>query len=366
MRTCPIHVWIPLLLTCSTALMLADCGPTASSGVTTPTSTGDAQVLAPGAPPPAAPTTQASGAPAAGPIPQACALLTVADVEKLTGYTGGIADSQNLGNTGVMEQATQCLLVIGQGKVQVQVTAGRESVPQPPVGTLVDLDGGAKDVVRDSGIGQQWMNLVTFPNYSVTLFLGGSAAQLDLNKRVAVVARADGSTLTYAQAFDALARAIAHNAATGAQTPAGVSDINAKGDPCALLTLADVQQVITDFAVTGPETRPSVFGGNGCWFRAASDTLKTTVQLQINYLTVGQAQQRQAATNGPAQTRAIGGVTMTLDPAGGWVLLRGKDRYAYLGMAASVDSPDPDAMTKVAQTERAWLMALAQVIAGRM
>jgi hypothetical protein len=135
---------------------------------------------------------------------------------------------------------------------------------------------------------------------------------------------------------------------------------------CALLTLADVKQVITDFTVTGPETRPSAFGSNGCWFRAVSDTLKTTVQLQVTYLTAGQAQAQQAAASSSAQTSAIGGITATLDPAGGWVLLRGKDSYAYLGMTASVDSPDPDAMTKVAQAERAWLKALAPVVAGRM
>ncbi len=135
---------------------------------------------------------------------------------------------------------------------------------------------------------------------------------------------------------------------------------------CALLTLADVKQVITDGAVTGPETRPSAFGSNGCWFRATSDTLKATVQLQTTYLTAGQAQQRQTAANSPVPTPAIGGITMPLDPTEGWVLLRGKDRYGYPRAAAGADSPDPDAVTTVAQAEHAWLEALTQVVAGRM
>jgi hypothetical protein len=111
---------IMTILLCTTSIFIA-CAP--SSTPPASTSTTKPQSVSPGTSSPATPATETSGAPAAGPVPQACALLTVADVEKLTGYTGGTADSQKLGNSGVIEQVAGGDIITGQGKAKVSVLA---------------------------------------------------------------------------------------------------------------------------------------------------------------------------------------------------------------------------------------------------
>lgn len=64
---------------------------------------------------------------------------------------------------------------------------------------------------------------------------------------------------------------------------------------------------MTGFTVSGPESPPSVYDGTSCLFHAVSDPLKTTVQIQVVYLTRAQAQPEQANADGKAQKSDMGG-----------------------------------------------------------
>jgi hypothetical protein len=319
--------------------------------------------------PPVAP--QATAAPASSatkstsnraPVPPACALLTAADVEKITGYGNGTADSQQLGSAGIVEDANSCTIVAGQGKFKVEVLAGR-AVPLLPNRTTVDLEGGAKGVVKDAGIGQKWMDEVEFPDYSVSLLVSGTAAKMDPDQKIATVTKADGSVLTYEQVYEALARAVAHNAATGAQLPGGVSDVSAKGDPCALLTLDEVKQVMSEFTMTGPESSPSAYGGNTCRFRGHSDSLQATAIIGVVYLTQAQFEPLLPSSGTKKIDLGISGATAYQYTAG-VILLNKGNRYVRI----SIDTL-PEGADKLDQIDaglQKWLPQLAQRIAARL
>jgi hypothetical protein len=282
-------------------------------------------------------------------------------VEKITGYGNGVADTQDIG-----EGATNCVILAAQGKFRVELAAGKGVFPVLPTEKRVDLEGGAKGIVRDSGIGQGWMSLVQLPDYSVTLLFGGSATSLDPDKKIANLTKADGSSISYAQAYEALARAIAHNAASGAQVPSGVGDVNAKADPCALLTLDDVKQVMTDFTITGPESEPSAYGENRCTFRGLSDSLKARAIVGVIYLTQRQFEQLNlnASANGTVKKTDIGGVSIYDHGKGYGTLLQKGDRYARF----SIDllEEEPSTLEQIDQGLNAWTPQLAAKIAARL
>jgi hypothetical protein len=48
------------------------------------------------------------------------------------------------------------------------------------------------------------------------------------------------------------------------------------GSAAKLLTLDDVQQVMSEFTMTGTESSPSAYSGTSCRFRGRSDSLKAT------------------------------------------------------------------------------------------
>jgi hypothetical protein len=349
------HGLLHSLSVVAVVVLLVACG--GSNGV--PASNNPAQPTSTSQPAALTQEPQSSSGPtgSSASIPQACALLTAADVEKITGY-GGVADSQDIGG----EQGTLCTIVAGQGKFKVQINSSQFPIPIPPTAKRVELEGGAKGIVTDSGIGQGWMDLIEFPNYKVTVGFSGPAVKLDPDNKIAEVTKSDGGTMTYEQAYEALARAVAHNAASSAQLPSGVSDVGKKEDPCTLLTLDDVKQTMPDFTVTGPESRPSAYGGTTCFFRATSDLLKTTVQIHVGYLT--QAQFEQMNPGSTAKKSDLGGVTVFLNQPAGVALLNQGSRYVRLWIAVEVN--DPDAMEKVGQMQAGWVPTLAQKIAARM
>lgn len=290
-------------------------------------------------------------------IPKACALLTTADVEKITGYGGGLADSQDMGET-----ETACTITTPDVKFRVQLTAGPGFMPALPTEKTMDLEGGAKAIVKHSGIGDQgWTSVVQFPNYTVALLIGGTAVTLDVDKKVANVTKADTSTLTYAQVYEALARAIAHNAASGASMPSNVSDVSAKGDPCALLTLDEVKAVMTEFEITAPEAGPSAFGGNICRFRAHSESLKANAIVGVVYFT--QAQFEQARARAIAKTFEVNGVE-AYDFLGDALVLKKGPSYVRLSIDMFPDSFDT--ADKIQAGIVKWYPALAQKIAARL
>jgi len=345
--------WFAFLL--PLILLLAACtGKSTSPSNSQPTSAPQATAA------PASSATQSTSSQA--PVPPACALVTAADVEKITGYGNGTADSQQLGSAGIVEDANSCTIVAGQGKFKVEVLAGR-TVPLLPNRTTVDLEGGAKGVVKDAGIGQKWMDEVEFPDYSVSLLISGTAAKMDPDQKIATVTKADGSVLTYEQVYEALARAVAHNAATGAQLPGGVSDVSAKGDPCALLTLDEVKQVMSEFTMTGPESSPSAYGGNTCRFRGHSDSLQATAIIGVVYLTQAQFEPLLLSSGTKKIDLGISGAT-AYQYTPGDILLNKGNRYVRI----SIDTL-PEGADKLDQIEagvQKWLPQLAQRIAAHL
>ncbi len=290
------------------------------------------------------------------PPPKACALLTTADVEKITGYGGGLADSQDMGGG-----ESACTIITGQGKFKVQLTAGKGQFPVLPTEKTIELEGGAKAIVKHSGVSDQgWTSVAHIADYTVVLLLGGTATTLDVDKKIADVTKADGSTITYAQAYEALARAIAHNAASGAQAPSDVSDVNAKDDPCALLTLEDVKQAMTEFTITDPESSPSAYGGNKCLFRATSESLKATAIVSVVYFTQAQFEQNNAS--GVGKKIELAGATAF--DYGSWMLLHKGKRYARFSI--DVIGADPTAAEQMSAGMKKWMPQLAEKIAGRM
>ncbi len=290
--------------------------------------------------------------------PQACALLTAADVQKITGYGNGLADSAPLG-----EGATSCTIIAGQGKVRVEVGAGKGVFPILPPAKTVDLEGGGKGIVKPSGIGDQgWMSLVQFPGYGVTLLFGGTATALDPDKKIANVTKADGSVITYAQAYEALARAVAHNAASGASMPSSVTDISTmKDDPCALLTLDEVKQAMAGFTVTAPESSDSAWGTKKCQFRATNDSLKAIGFVTIVYFT--QAQFEQNISSGTGKKSDIGGA-MAYEFPGGLILLNKGNRYVRFSIDLQVNEFNPS--TKLTEMMRVAPQQLAFKIVARL
>jgi hypothetical protein len=337
-----------VLVVTSVILFVNACGGSAAPTSSPPTT---ANVSAPTeSGPPQAPT--ASGT---AEIPKACALLTARDVQAITGYGGGLADSQDMGADG-----TACTISTPDTKFRVQLTAG-PGLPLLPTEKTVALEGGATAIVKDSGIGQGWMSVIRFPNYTVTLLFSGTAVTLDVDNKIAQVTKADGSKSTYAETYEALARAIAHNAARGAQMPSDVSDTSAKGDPCALLTLEDINAVMSDFEMTGPESSPSAYGGNICRFRGRSDTLKATVIVGAVYLTPGQFEQ--AKTQGAEQPMTVGGAAVIPLAGRAWLVNKG-DKYVRL----TIDLLGEDSSTAETLNQRlqVWFPALAEKIAAKM
>jgi len=290
-------------------------------------------------------------------IPKACALLTTADVEKITGYGGGLADSQDMGETG-----TACTITTPDVKFRVQLTAGPGMMPALPTEKTLDLEGGAKAILKHSGVGDQsWANVIQFPNYTVAVLIGGTAVTLDADKKIANVTKADSSTLTYAQVYEALARAIAHNAASGAPMPSNVSDVSAKGDPCALLQLDDVKAVMNEFEITAPEAGPSAFGGNICRFRAHSETLKASAMVSVVYFT--QAQFEQARARAIGKPFEVSGVD-AYDFLGDALVFNKGSSYVRLSIDMFPESFETG--DKIQAGIVKWYPALAQKIAARL
>lgn len=337
-------------------LLIALCLVTACGGSTAPDSTQPTAAPQPNAAATEIPAAATLPAPDAANLPPACGLLTAADVEKITGYGNGIADSRDLG-----EGTTFCSILAEQGKFKAEVGVGRGNFPVLPTEKVVELEGGAKGIVKDSGIGQGWMSLVHFPDYSVTVLFAGTAVTIDPDKKIATVTKADGSTMTYEETYEALARAVAHNAATGAQVPGNVSKVEEKGDPCALLTRDDVQGVMSEFDMTGPESSPSAYGGNNCRYRGHSDTLKTIAIVSVVYLTQAQFEQaRGMTTSAPTE---IGGATAYQVP--GFALLLNKgSRYVNLSIATVPEGADT--LEQINAGLLKWLPQLGEKIAGRM
>ncbi len=293
-----------------------------------------------------APTAKAS--PTVAKIPQACALLTVADVEKISGYTGGAATSLDIG-----EGASQCTIITGKGALSVQVTASPGAFPLLPGEKPVNLEGGAiGKVSTQSLLDQDWMTKINIANYNVLMVLGGSATTLNPDKKIANVTKADGSKMTFGQAYEAFARAIAHNAATGAPAPGGVVQL---GDPCSALTLNDVKQLVPDFDVTGPDYQDTTFGVKQCIYRFRSSTPQAAGFATLAFIT-----QPKFEADMP-QRDPVSGIGDAAGITGG-MFLDFKKGNTFVYMTFTVGGNDP----KFERLQRDGLKQLALKVVARL
>ena len=148
---------------------------------------------------------------ASTPVPEACALITPADVETISGYSGGVANLTDLG-----EGSSSCQITTANSEFMVQVLVGRGNELILPTQWTVDLEGGAQGIVSSqTDIGQDWITAINLSGFAATMVLGGSAVTLQPDQRIANITKADGSVVTLAEGYEALARAIARNVATG-------------------------------------------------------------------------------------------------------------------------------------------------------
>jgi hypothetical protein len=327
---------ILLALTILLMLVLAACGGSPAAPKTS---------AAPTAAPQARPTPSSEAQ-----APQACALLTVADVEQITGYSGGAATPTDLG-----EGATQCTIVTGKGALSVQVNVGQGSFPILPGEKTVALEGGAQGIASaQTPFNQDWMTKINFPNYGVSMLVVGSAATIDPDQKIANVTQADGSAMTFGQVYETFARAIARNAASGAPAPSGVAQL---GDPCAVLALDDVKQILPEFDITGPDYQGTTFGGQQCIYRFRSDALQANGFVTLALITQPQFD---AFIKGEPQS----GIGDAAWMGGGLLDLQKGDTFVH--MAFTAVSTDPDAASRMQSLNSDGFKQLAQKAAARI
>ncbi len=288
---------------------------------------------------------------AQAPLPKACALLTLADVQKIGGYPGGDATV----GPGIEEGESICQIITGQGKLRVDVGVSKIRTLLPANAKTLDLEGGAKGIIGDAG----WISFIRFSNFDVTLLAMGTAVTNIPEKKIAQVTQADNSVLTFAQFYESLAHIVAHNAAGGAQPPSDVIDLNTQGDPCKLLTLGDVKQTLAGFNVTGPTTKDSAYGGKQCVYQFTSDSLKAAGFAALEFITPAKFDANQKA--GQALT-GIGDLA-ALSPSGGLQVKKG-NTLIYLTM--NMDSNDPKTMDQVGKLRSDVCKQLAQKAAARI
>ncbi len=324
-------------------IALAACGGNTSAPAN-PTPAPTAAPVRSSAPSTAAPVAQA-------PLPQACALLTLADVQKIGGYAGGDANTA----PGMEEGESTCQIITGQGKLRVDVGVSKIRSLLPSNSTTLDLEGGAKAVVGDAG----WIRFVRFSNFDVTFTALGTAVTTNADKKIAQITKADNSVMTFAQFYDALARIVAHNVASGAQPPSGVIDLNAQGDPCKLLTIDDVKQTLAGFTVQNPTTKDSAYGGKQCVYQFTNDSLKAAGWAALEFITQAKFDANQKAGH---PLTGIGDVA-ALAPSGGLQVKKG-NTLIYLTM--NMDSNDPKTMDQVSQMRNDVIKQLAQKSVARI
>lgn len=350
MRINKFENWVPATAVAILLALLAACGGKSAS----PTAQNSQQPA----------SSQATSAPTGNtptgsslnqvPAPQACSLLSVADVDKISGYSGGTATPTDSGDGN-----SSCHLITGKGEITVELGVGRGIFPPLPGQKSVDLEGGAKGIASTQDIlNQDWMIKVNLPNATVIMLLGGSAATLDPDKKIAQVTKADGSTATYAQMYEAFARAVAHNAASGGgQLPSGVV---VSGDPCAALAPEDVKQVFAGFTIDPPDYQESSYGGKACIYRFKQDNPRAAGFATLLYIT---QPKYDADKNNFEPLSGVGDEAYML--SGGTMLdFKKGDKYVY--MTCTVTALNDDSMQKLAPLMKDGLVQLAQKAAARI
>jgi hypothetical protein len=139
--------------------------------------------------------------------------------------------------------------------------------------------------------------------------------------------------------------------------PGSVSDVSAKGDPCALLTLDEVKQVMSEFTMTGPESSPSAYGGNTCRFRGHSDSLKATAIIGVVYLTQAQFEPLLQSSGRKKIDLGITGATAYQYTPGVILLTKGN---RYVRFSIDLIEETSETLDKLSAGLQNWLPQLAQ------
>jgi hypothetical protein len=222
------------------------------------------------------------------------------------------------------------------------------------------LEGGAKGIAStQTPFNQDWIMKINFPNYTVALLVGGSGTMIDPDKKIAEVTKADKSKITFAQAYELVARAIAHNATSGAQAQSSVVQL---GDPCAVLVLDDVKIILADFTIANPDYQDTTFGSKQCIYRFRSDALKANGFATLALIT--QPQFDANMKNFALQPLSGIGDTAGISPVG--TPLEFKKGNSFVYMTFTVASTDPNTATKMQTLNGDGLKQLAQKVVARI
>ena len=133
-------------------------------------------------------------------------------------------------------------------------------------------------------------------------------------------------------------------------------------EACALLTLDDVKQAMSDFDMTGPESAPSAYGGNACRFRGHSDSLKATAVVDVIYLTQAQFEPR-VASSGAKKIDSISGATAYQYTAGVILLNKGN---RYVRFSIDLNEETSATLDQLGAGMQKWVPQLAQKVAARI
>ena len=139
----------------------------------------------------------AASSSAAGTVPDACALITPADVERISGYPGAVRRETN--------SDSSCWMTVRESRLGVSVSIG-VYVPTPFLGGRdVDLERGIRGRVSDAG----WLNQIILPDQtSITLMIDGTALSPGPGKGDYRLELGDGRAVDLRDQYDAYARAV--------------------------------------------------------------------------------------------------------------------------------------------------------------
>lgn len=132
----------------------------------------------------------------AGPS-EPCSLITAADVERISGYSGAVRRE--------VSSDSVCWWTVDGQRLGVSISVGRY-VPTPFLGgSDVDLGGGFRGRRSDAG----WLNQVILPDdTAITLILDGTALRSGSAKGDYLFARGDGREVDLREQYEAYARQI--------------------------------------------------------------------------------------------------------------------------------------------------------------
>lgn len=130
-------------------------------------------------------------------VPAACALITPADIERISAYPGAVRRETS--------SDSSCWMTVRERRLGVSVSIG-VYVPTPFLGGRdVELERGIRGRVSDAG----WLNQIILPDQtSITLMIDGTALDSGPGKGDYRLELGDGRAVDLGEQYDAYARTI--------------------------------------------------------------------------------------------------------------------------------------------------------------